>query len=277
MKKITPMKKLSPIMDEIKSQLQYQFDIITLNKTKAKYNPIDYQYSKGVDSDFIIIFRFKALHKLKENLSFAFSFDYKNREENKEIMQVTIKYGQENNKIYPSSELDFTTFKDELKKFNKELKDMEKININVIDKVKEIFHIEPQKKQKEIQDFLNNLQNKLKEKKKELQLENLEKELQESQKDYVNCFTIIEKEIKESEEQKNIVRLEKELIIAQKNLEILKEKIAKKYNIKEIKENFKRKDKKVEEVKKILQNYEEEQIKSLNQISQKKVLKLKNI
>lgn len=277
MKKITPMKKLSPIMDEIKSQLQSQFDIITLNKTRAKYNPINYQYSKGVDSNFIIIFRFKALHKLKENLSFAFSFDYKNREENKEIIQVSIKYGQENNNIYSSSEMDFTTFKDVLKKFNKELNNMEKIHMNVIDKVKEVFHIEPHTKQKEIQDFLNNLQNELKEKKKELQLENLEKELQESQKEYVNCFSIVEKEIQESEEQKNIIRLEKELMIAQKNLEILKEKIAKKYNIKEIKEGFKRKDKKVQEVKKILQNYEEEQIKSLNQINQKKVLKLKNL
>ena len=277
MKKITPMKKLAPILDDIKLQLQNSFDIITLNKSKPKYNPIEFQYSKGVESDFIIIFSYKPLKKLKDNLSFAFSFDYQERDENNEVIQVTIKYGKEKKDIFSSPELDFLTFKNQLKILNKELKTMNDTNVHmvVIEKIKTIFNIHTETHDKQLMDFWKNLQNELSLKRKELGLEELEKNLDISKNEYLSCLKKIAQEIEQSEEQKKVKELEKELLIAQKNLELFKQKIEKKYNKENILLDGKQRDRLLKDAKNKLKNYEEEQIKSLSNINQKKILKIK--
>ena len=277
MKKITPMKKLAPILDDIKLQLQNSFDIITLNKSKPKYNPTEFQYGKGVESDFIIIFSYRPLKKLKDNLSFAFSFDYLERDENKELIQVTIKYGKEEKDIFSSTELDFLTFKNQLKMLNKELKLMNHtdIHMNVIEKIKTIFNIHPQSHDKQLIDFWKNLQNELILKRKELGLEELEKNLETSKNEYLSCLTKIAQKIEQSEEQKKVRELEKALLIAQKNLELFKQKIEKQYNKENLSLEGKQRDRLVKEAKNKLKTYEEEQIKSLSNINQKKILKIK--
>ena len=84
-KQTTPMKKLSYNLRLLRQQLSNSFNILELTETQShSYN---YEYTKGVKSDYILIFTSKN----NKEINFAFTFNYKGELESDYNIDVTIK------------------------------------------------------------------------------------------------------------------------------------------------------------------------------------------
>lgn len=76
MKNITPMARYKSCLDLLKTLIGSVYKSVPLNRAKPKYHPFMYASgkSKGVESDFILIF--KPRHAKGIYATFGFSFDY---------------------------------------------------------------------------------------------------------------------------------------------------------------------------------------------------------
>lgn len=105
---ISSVKKLKHYLDILTVEFGTHTD---LNKSSSKYNRCNGNYSKGVESDYIRIYKMNKIN----NLDFNFALSFTNPEDStKSLIQMTYKLGDTvfNGKIYK-----FEDFKDKLKEF----------------------------------------------------------------------------------------------------------------------------------------------------------------
>jgi len=149
MKNSTPMKKLSNLFTVLNTVL---IDTNVCRKTELTKHNYSYKIGyekKGVDSDFIRIYKFNT----DLDLSFAFAFNYEN---GLDEINVTIK---ETDEII-SMMFNFESFKPKFKQFIQSLNTLKYINLllkeNIISLVKKTFVFkEPLKSEVEIIEELN--------------------------------------------------------------------------------------------------------------------------
>lgn len=178
MDKMTPMKRFSSNIQEMRENLKSHFKKITLNKSEPKYNRRDYTMTKGVDSDFILIFS-----EPRKEISFALAFDYVGLDAKEQKVTASIKKGKSNDEIELSQTMLLPEFKEKLNEFNKSFKEvfttenttMQLTPVSITNKFSEIF-----------------LEKKL----------DLEKELQQKQESLNKIFETISKELKIPEARK---------------------------------------------------------------------------
>lgn len=120
MTQITPMKQLKGNVENFKNETKELFNFLALNKVEPKYNPLEQKYSKGVDSDFILLLNPKN-RGLKNAFSGAFVFTYLDQSKPVTI-QAQLKTSTENDSIIGSEELSVEEFKIRINNLNKELK-----------------------------------------------------------------------------------------------------------------------------------------------------------
>ena len=84
-KQITPMKKLSYNLRLLKQQLSDNFEVLELTETQSHSH--NYKYTKGVKSDYILIFTSNG----NKEINFAFVFNYKSELESDYTIDVTVK------------------------------------------------------------------------------------------------------------------------------------------------------------------------------------------
>lgn len=84
-KQTTPMKKLSHNLRLLRQQLSNTFDVLELTETQT--HSYRYEYTKGVKSDYILIFTSKS----NKEINFAFAFNYKGELESDYTIDITIK------------------------------------------------------------------------------------------------------------------------------------------------------------------------------------------
>lgn len=140
---MTPMNKLKPQIDKLKTLIGSDFTELNLNKSAPKEG-IDYGYSveyakTGVVSDFIKMIKIKN----KEDLySLGFVFDYINLTEEDQKISYSLKIETPKNKsgdFYNSKKLSIEEFKERIISINKEIEQMEQPKqvmdiINIINK-----------------------------------------------------------------------------------------------------------------------------------------------
>lgn len=136
----TIMQKIQTPMQQVKGHINNFKDItkgmlkeVKLNRSASKYNPHggDHGYgaqSKGVESDFIIIFR-SSDDKVRRDYSgvgatFSFVFDYIDKPINDHKIAFSVKAdGNDNESIIMSDFMTVDTFKSSIKNINNKLKD----------------------------------------------------------------------------------------------------------------------------------------------------------
>lgn len=114
---LTPMKRYNTNMQEFKSLLAYhRFVETTLNKSSAKSNwhQGDYTVTKGVESDFILIFQSKEAN----HNSLALSFDFLGLPLEEQTVRASIKKNDNTNTIIMSEPMTLKDFKTNINAFN---------------------------------------------------------------------------------------------------------------------------------------------------------------
>lgn len=230
---ITPMKRFRNSLNKFSEICQPYFKNVNLNKSSSKYNPIEYSYSKGVESEFISIFKSNLT-----DLSFAFSFTYMNLETEKQLVEVSHKI-LDNDSIITTKPLSLEEFKNKLNLLNKELLTKNKITEKDIwNSFTSIFELTSVNIKKDIINIQEKLQQKIEDKKTDLNLESLEKNYNNTKILYQDGLQLLETEINNSSELKIIKNLEKKLRIAQKSLENKKSNLYKSLNIPSLDNNY---------------------------------------
>lgn len=120
-KEMTPMKKYSAIIDEFKKHIKIvdkNINVFSLNKSNPKSIPYSFDhdnrgYTKGVESDFILIF------KNKDDVSLGIVFNYIKLKPEEQTVSVTIKNATADGGIKSSFPMSIVDFKNKLKEFNK--------------------------------------------------------------------------------------------------------------------------------------------------------------
>jgi hypothetical protein len=134
--------KNSTVTTSTVKRLKHYFDILTtefgkhfdFNKTSPKYNQYSGEYTKGVESDYIRIYRMGLINKKQ----FSFGFSITNPEDSdKSLIQVNYKIGEEvsSGKIYK-----FENFKEKMKEFVNLIAILKGINNKNSEAIKQSIH-----------------------------------------------------------------------------------------------------------------------------------------
>lgn len=230
-KDITPMTRLSVGLKFFKDNVDLYFKEVNLNKSSPKYNPYPDEgkdsRSKGVENDFITIFK----SKYHENLSFAIAYTYMNKPLEEQTVEVSIKQGKDNKNIRNSFPLSLEDFRLKLNQINAEFKN-EKITTEVIlDKVSSIFLEKELDFQKEFAKNAKNLQNFISEESKKLNIDTLETQKQNLENQFNQAKKTVAEEYKELPETKLVEKLKAQLARAEKLQKAEYAKLEKKHNI----------------------------------------------
>ena len=211
---MTPMKRFSGNIQEMRENLKTHFKEISLNKSEPKYNRKDYTTSKGVDSDFILIFS-----EPRKDISFALAFDYIGLDAKEQNVTASIKKGKTNTEIESSQVMLLPEFKEKINEFNKIFKEifttvnttMQLNPVSIMNKFSEIFlekkldlEKELHQKQEDLNELIETVSKELKipetRKAKKLAIENLAKAQEE-----------VKKQITQSEDFKTLMDLKKQV------------------------------------------------------------------
>jgi len=122
MKALTPMKRYKTAIDNLRSQVSGHTHELTLNKAASKSIPWafsrgDRYETKGVESDFIMIF--ESLET--KGLSFALTFTYMDKEPEDQLVRGSVKFGDSDTQVTYGEEMNLETFKTSLNALNKQL------------------------------------------------------------------------------------------------------------------------------------------------------------
>lgn len=199
-KQITPMKKLSYNLRLLRQQLSNNFDVLELTETQS--HSYRYEYTKGVKSDYILIFTSKS----NKEVNFAFTFNYKGELESDYTIDVTIK--EKDGNIKTINKFSYVKFKEVLNNMvSLGIRDQSIINfILLLENVEDEEVNNIVNKQKEVYD---DLENKLKSSKEELY--NLSEEFDK----LFICYTTT---VKNSLEYKEFIIARDKLELANKEL-----------------------------------------------------------
>lgn len=262
MKKQTPMTRLKYTLTEIKVILGENFNILELVKKKPTTNYILGIDSPGIKDDYILIFK-----GVKSKRSFAFTFNYQDKNENilndsKWKIQVTIKDKEfspkerskknfleeqkersksrniaNRSKIY-SKKYSFEEFKFELKKLVKELEKVERLEDEILKVVHFNFRIDDLLKSKSVKK--NKIKNFVNDKIKEHKLENIEedinakntqmeidKQMYESEYKSLDCYVELQEIEKRRVELRDQLSEEKKIILSKYSIQKNKRSISK--------------------------------------------------
>lgn len=230
-KEITPMKRLSVGLNFFKNNIDLYFKEVNLNKSAPKYNPYPDQgidsTSKGVENDFITIFK----SKYHEHLSFAISYTYIDKPLEEQIVEVSIKQGKDNKKIRNSFPLSLEDFRLKLNKINAQFKD-EKITTEVIlDKVSSIFLDKELDFQKEFSKNAKNLQSFIQAESEKLNINQLEDQKKSLENQYNAAKKQVAEEYAKLPETKLVEQLKAKLARAEKLQRAQYAKLNKKHNV----------------------------------------------
>lgn len=142
-KDMTPMKRFSGNIQELRKNLARHFNELSLNKSSPKYNHHagESTYSLGVESDFILIFS-----DPKKSISFALTFTYIDRPIEEQKISGSIKKSKSNDDIQTSQDMTLAEFKIKINQFNKWFEtdgvkgsELNKSSVVIIEKFTEIF------------------------------------------------------------------------------------------------------------------------------------------
>lgn len=233
----TPMKRLSNNLSAFKLFTEPYFKNITLNKSQSKYNPTNYETSKGVESDFISIFKSTSTQQ-----SLAFVFTYLDKPSEKHTVEASIR--DESGEITSGNSMTIAEFKSKLNELNKALnKKPYVIEQHIWNEFVNIFDIKPINIKKEIVIAQKKYVESITQKEQEINLSAKEKS-------YLNCKKQLEKamELKDvtlsqSKEAEIVADLQKKLEIAKITLSQKAKNIEQQLKIptliKQVKDNLK--------------------------------------
>lgn len=131
---MTPMEKLKPQFDELKSLLGDTYKEINLNKSSYKEEYVGFcgettQYiNKGVKSDFIRLYR--AQFNKEDTYTLGFSFNYINVESDKQVVTFSSSIGKEEKRFSSKKEMFIEEARDSLKNIINQLKQLEQPTAN---------------------------------------------------------------------------------------------------------------------------------------------------
>ena len=257
MKEITPMKRFSAQLDTLKSTIAPYFRSYSLNKSRGHYNPLSYTYSKGVESDFLLIFE-----SLKSDASFAFRFNYIDLDVESQTIETSIK--REEDDIISVPALPLSEFKERLKLFVKTVENTPRlVEKNVWDTLCATFDIQPKDINKVVSQAQTTYTENIKERKKSLNIPALEKtalvarNALDSAEDKLNAALI------KSDEQKLVAELEAKLKRARALLEGKKKSLKNELDIPKLTLHANTTQKAVDNAQYELEQYEKQQRNAL--------------
>lgn len=125
MKELTPMSRYKTGMTTLRHQMSAYSEELRLNKAQSKSIPYPFDRygkvsTKGVESDFIMIFK----DKQNKEVSFALIFDYINKTADQQMVFGSIKFGVNDGEIKTGAPMNLETFKNTLNEFNKTIGNM---------------------------------------------------------------------------------------------------------------------------------------------------------
>jgi hypothetical protein len=251
MSNITPMKKLRTHFDSFKELTEGSYRYFILNKSSPKFNPYggDYGYggsSKGVNSDFILIFQDLSNYKTRQkwdngNLvkktSFSFLFDYINSEKETVIFQLKADAQKSNKEIVSSKPMSIDEFKDKMRTINKSIKLLtDKNQITIMNELVNSFLEIPMNLKNEIESEQLKINTFIDKKEIEIEKDNLEVKVLE--KDLKISSSKFQNSLSRTKAYKDL-KIANEAMKAAKNIyEAKKDQLSIKYQIKEKKEHL---------------------------------------
>jgi len=218
-KQMTPMQYLKDYFKELEELLGRP---VELSKTNPKYDPYGGeqglgQYTKGVGSDFIRIYKIKKSPSVFSKNSFAFAFN--GLEGKTGTITITLKEIKNEKEKYHTKILKFEEFKEKLKYFIKTIKILKNSQENKLfiteDNIKktinEIFDI--RNSEKEIKEMIKEEEKRFKEELKRTKgrLMRTKNKFNSKTKNLEELENKLEKEVEELKEELGIKRLEEEL------------------------------------------------------------------
>lgn len=246
------MKRYSTLMDEMKKNISPYFNELTLNKVDSKYRSFanrrywsgdEPQYTKGVDSDFILILQNKGM-----GLSFALAFNYIDLPKEMQTVVATVKTKEGNKNldmIIGSKPMSLDMFKAKLVEFNGLYKDTspgptdQKTSVrNIIDSFSKIFIDQKLDLNQETQNAMKkreDLENQLKD---ELKYETIKSKHVKAQEELNKANHSITKAVNDLFEKKELERLEAVIKNLKVDLAQKKSSIEKSFSLKEKKDSF---------------------------------------
>lgn len=212
-KEMTPMKRLSGGLVQLRDLVSPYCKELTLNKAAPAYNPHGGEhgyggYSKGVESDFILIFKSKM-----NNISFALAFNYIDVPVEKQTVAASIKKGESNDDIVSSTPMSLDVFKERLNQFNKYFRGREDNAelSDVVNKFSEILLEEKIDLGAEIEKADKKLSKIVRDANKKYNVPQLNNNLEMVSSDLENAKSLIRLKISEMPESQEIKELEKKL------------------------------------------------------------------
>ena len=274
-KDMTPMKRYSTNMQELRRQLKPFFNELTLNKSEPKYHYArgESNYSAGVENDFILIFSEKT-----KNVSFALSFTYIGLDVTQQTVQASVKNGKSNDDIVSSESMTLDEFKNKLNSFNKWLDENNAKHskatrppLSIIDQFADTFidkkldiKKEVEKKEKEIADFI-------KEKAKDLNVPHLTEKSLKANHSFDNANTLIKNQIESSSEFKELQAIEKRAKELRKIIDKNQSQLEKSMDIEGLLDKKQDADRNLRQAKYSLESSVENELKKTNRVIAKKV------
>lgn len=204
-KDITPMKRLSTQLDTLKSTIAPYFRSYSLNKSSGHYNPTTWERSKGVESDFLLIFK-----SLKSDASFAFRFNYMGLSKDEQTIETSIKRDEDDILSVPALSLE--EFKERLNLFVKTLEQTPRLlEKHVWDTLSATFDIHPKDINKVVAQAQTDYTENVKSRKQKLNIPALETRAKLANEQLNQALDLVQKELMASEEQQLVSELEAKL------------------------------------------------------------------
>lgn len=125
MKELTPMSRYKTGLATLRYKMSAYSDELLLNKAQSKSIPYPFDRygkgsTKGVESDFILIFK----DKQNKEVSFALIFDYIDKTPDQQMVFGSIKFGVNDGELKTGAPMNLDTFKNTLNAFNKDIQNM---------------------------------------------------------------------------------------------------------------------------------------------------------
>lgn len=208
----TPMKRVSNNMNVFKLLTEPYFKHVVLNKAQSRYNPVDYERTKGVESDFISIFK-----STSSKQSLAFIFNYINKQPEDYSVEASIK--DEFDEINSSISMPLSEFKLKLNQLNKSLSAKPYVlEQHIWTEFTTIFNIKPVNIKAEVISAQKTYNENLIEKEKILDLPSKEKAYLKSKSQLEKAIDLKKVTLSNSSEAQAVADLKKKLEIAQRTL-----------------------------------------------------------
>lgn len=254
-KEITPMRRYSTLVDQMKKNIAPYFNEVGLNKVDPKYKGFrgsywrddEPSYTKGVDSDFILIFQNKGMA-----ISFALSFNYINLPKEMQTVVATVKTkdtAKNIDLIVGSKPINLDMFKSKVIEFNKLYEinspgatDQKSSVRNIAEAFSKIFIDQKLDLKQEVENALEKRQKLEKKVKDNLNYEELYNNHKEAKNILEKAKTSIDSDISLLAEKREIDRLESLLKDLRVELAQRKSAIEKKHKLKEKKDAFNKVD-----------------------------------